>query len=138
MKNWILSALVLLLSLLAGCHDSDGGPLLLTQDRDGDTIEPVVGEEFSIRLPGNPTTGYEWAVAQADPILLTLVETSHVPDSSAIGAGGLTTFRFRANLAGTTPLVLAYRRSWERTSADATFSLSVAIHDGQGRLPADE
>ena len=141
MKSWLVTTLALFGSaFVLGCDDSSAGSgtAVVTQAQNGGSITVAAGETVTVQLAGNPTTGYEWAVAQADPIRLSLVEVSHVPDSSAIGSGGLTTFRFRANLAGSSPLVLAYRRSWERTSADATFSLSVAIHDGQGRLPDAE
>ena len=142
MKNWMLVGIPLLGSLLTGCGDSaadvGASSVTATQAQNGATLPLAKGATFAVELPGNPTTGYEWTVSQADPAHLRLAASAYAPESSATGAGGTYSFRFEALQPGSTALALAYRRSWERTSADATFSLSVAIHDGQGRLPADE
>ena len=55
-----------------------------------------VGDLLEFRLPGNPTTGYVWAVT-AIPEQLRLQEAPvHLSDTQRIGAGGITSYRFTA------------------------------------------
>ena len=129
MKCWTLIALVFAACLLTSCNSSSGDDIVLTQDRNGETIEIANRATFAVELVGNPTTGYEWTVSQADPAFLRLVESTYAPDSSAIGSGGLYTFRFETLQPGTTPLTLLYRRSWETTPSDQTFSLTLRIQE---------
>ena len=129
MKCWTRIALLLATCLLTSCNGSSGDDIVLTQDRNGETIEIANRSTFAIQLAGNPTTGYEWTVSQADPAFLRLVESTYAPDSSAIGSGGLYTFRFETLQPGTTPLTLLYRRSWETTPSDQTFSLTLRIQE---------
>ena len=129
MKCWTLIGLLLTACNLIGCNSSSGENIVLTQDRNGETIEMGKGVPFTIQLVGNPTTGYEWTVTQADPAFLRLTESTYAPDSSAIGSGGLYTFRFETLQPGTTPLTLLYHRSWETTPSDQPFALTLHIQE---------
>ena len=126
MKHGWLIGFILSFALAAGCDSSSADTLLVTQKQNGETVTLPVGDTLAIELAGNPTTGYEWVVAQADAHLLEAAETEYQPDSDALGAGGRYTFRFRALASGSTPVVLAYRRSWEPDPIE-TFSLTVTI-----------
>lgn len=133
MKSWMLAALAGAgFALALGCDDSSAGASspVVTQSQNGETVALAKGEILTVELAGNPTTGYEWTVAQIDATFLRLADSSYAADSSAVGSGGTYTFRFEALQAGTTPLGLVYRRSWETTDADQAFSLAVNIHDG--------
>ena len=128
MKRWMLAGMFLFASLLVGCGDSTAdSSLTVTQAQNGGTTALAKGEMLTVELAGNPTTGYEWTVTQMDAAFLRLEESIYAPDSSAIGSGGTYTFRFEALKAGSTALGLAYRRSWETTASDQTFSLTVNI-----------
>lgn len=132
MKSWLPPALACIaFALVLGCDDSsaDAPSAAITQSQNGETIALAKGESLAIQLPGNPTTGYEWTVAQLDPAFLRLADSSYAPDSSALGSGGTYTFRFETLQPGATSLALAYRRSWETTPADQSFSLGVNIQD---------
>ena len=73
------------------------------------------GEELTIRLPGNPTTGYVWGVLENDSALLKQKgEPVFVADADRTGAGGRTTLLFVPCGIGATRLKLAYRRPWEK------------------------
>ena len=135
MKRWMFSGMILFLSLLVGCDDGSADALVVTQAQDGETVELVKGKTLTVELAGNPTTGYEWTLARIDAAFLRLADSSYAPDSSAIGSGGLYAFRFEALHAGATTLGLVYRRSWEPTDADPTFTLTVNIQDAAS--PAD-
>ena len=79
-----------------------------------ETIGVVMGDNFSISLEANPTTGYEWEV-EFDSDYLELVNKEYIPDSdeSLVGAGGHQTFNFLALKSGNTSIKLSYLRSWE-------------------------
>ena len=128
MKQWMPVGMSLFISFVVGCGGSSADSVTATLAQNGQTIALAPGETLIVELPGNPTTGYEWTVAQNDASLLQPQEPSYEPDSSAIGAGGLYTFRFRALKKGAALLRLTYRRSWEPDAIE-TFSLTADIQD---------
>lgn len=130
MKPWIYSGLILSLSLVVGCDDSSADARVATQAQNGETIALAQGETLVVKLAGNPTTGYQWTVAQIDADYLQDLGSTYAADSSAIGSGGTYAFRFEARKPGTTDLVLAYRRAWETSADDETYSLAVTIQGG--------
>jgi inhibitor of cysteine peptidase len=80
-------------------------------------IETVVGQEFTISLPSNPTTGYSWALAGSLPDGLLLVGSQYKPsqpDPNVVGSGGVEEWTFKATKAGTATLTFEYRRPWEK------------------------
>ncbi|MGC9443505.1 MAG: protease inhibitor I42 family protein [Candidatus Methanospirareceae archaeon] len=99
----------------------------LTEADNGETIKVGVGQEFDVTLEANPTTGYTWAVAEpADvQIIRQKGEIEFVPESDALGAGGVQIIRFEAVGAGQTTLKLIYHRPWERVEPLRTFSVTV-------------
>lgn len=134
MKRWMLvGAVCAILAGTFGCGDSPADPdeaFVVGQDRNGQTVALAVGTPLAVELAGNPTTGYEWTVAQVDSAHLRLAGSTYAADSSAVGSGGTYVFRFETLRAGRTVLGLVYRRSWETTAADQTFTLTVDIRDG--------
>jgi len=105
---------ILVLSLLAGC----GGAKTYTDA--GKTITASVGEEFTIALDSNPTTGYSWEETH-DTSMLSLVEDKYAPDEKAkglVGAGGTQYYRFKALKKGDTEVTLVYKRTWEEESIE--------------------
>ncbi len=76
------------------------------------TVDARVGEEFSITLPANPTTGYSWQI-DVPTDLLELVDREYVRSSDRIGAGGRESIRLRPRAIGDAVLVCRYRRPWE-------------------------
>jgi inhibitor of cysteine peptidase len=82
----------------------------LTEEDNGSTITLAPGEQIRLVLQGNPTTGYEWSVAELDPTVLRQIgEGEWRPDSIAVGSGGPYTFRFEAVAEGQSILHLIYR-----------------------------
>ncbi len=77
-----------------------------------------VGQVLVVTLPSNPSTGYSWTISTApDGAVLTqngeLTYAATNPDVVMPGSGGTETVRFTATTAGTTMIVLDYRRPWE-------------------------
>lgn len=130
MKQWMLAGLSFFFSLLVGCGDSGAddavGSLTATHAQNGQTVSIAKGETLTVKLAGNPTTGYQWTVAQNDADFLQPQDPIYEPDSSAIGSGGTYFFRFTALKPGTASLRMTYRRSWEPAPIE-TFTLAVDI-----------
>jgi len=95
-------------------------------------ISARVNQPFSISLPANPTTGYQW-FAYYDHALLRLESsefeigtaaaagTANATVASAtprVGAGGTSVFVFTPVQPGKTTIRFVYKRSWENIVAD--------------------
>lgn len=75
----------------------------------------VLGEDFLITMPSNPSTGYTWT-ADFDENYLMLRTKDFVADktnSQTVGAGGTEIFTFVSIKAGETKIIMGYGRSWE-------------------------
>ena len=106
-------------------------PLIHPVDRYGVDDEKEVKQElisarlnqsFSISLPANPTTGYQWFVYY-DHALLRLESSEFEIGTVAaatprVGAGGTSVFVFTPLQPGKTTIRFVYKRSWENIVAD--------------------
>lgn len=86
--------------------------LTLTEADNGRQVPAHVGDEISLHLAENATTGYRWAVESHDTALTSIEARANYPNN-AIGAGGEAIFRFRVTAAGAGKLALIYWRHWE-------------------------
>ncbi|MBP7052695.1 MAG: protease inhibitor I42 family protein [Phycisphaerae bacterium] len=83
---------------------------------DTEKIDVIVGEEFTVALASNPSTGYNWSLAASLPSWLVQVDKTYVADNPGmIGGGGTEYWTFRATGAGSTTLTFQYERPWEGT-----------------------
>jgi inhibitor of cysteine peptidase len=82
-------------------------------------IEVEKGGEFAIVLESNPTTGYQWKLAEElDTEIVVLVKTEYeAPDTELMGAAGEEKWTFKAENIGDTTITLAYVRPWEEEEA---------------------
>ena len=97
------------------------------------------GEIFSIRLPGNPTTGYSWAlvetpsnkeVKEGSSSCLTLRGATHVTDAhpdGLVGVGGHDYLAFEAGGPCKLNVPLHYVRPWEKNTSGDTKSFHVTV-----------
>ena len=99
-----------ILTLLAACTPN----VSVFTDPDT-TIIVNKGDRFSIELPSNVTTGYNWEfVTPIDTEFLTVVNTDYInPDTTLEGAGGTQVWVFEAIQPGATTILLEYKRPWE-------------------------
>jgi predicted secreted protein len=83
-------------------------------------IRARVNEPFTISLPANPSTGYEWKV-DYDYVLLKQ-ESAQFERTSAetkrVGTGGTCVFVFLPVKPGKSIIYFVYKRSWENIVAD--------------------
>jgi len=83
-------------------------------------IRAKVNEPFTISLPANPTTGYEWK-ADYDYVLLKLESAQFegaTSETKRVGAGGTSSFVFLPLKPGKSTIYFVYKRSWENIAAD--------------------
>lgn len=99
----------------------------------GSQIKLAPGQDLTITLESNPSTGYRWEVVQIDESILQQVgEAQYAPSDPnqppLPGQGGRETLRFKAVGTGRTTLQLAYRRAWEKdVEPQKTYTLHVLV-----------
>jgi inhibitor of cysteine peptidase len=93
------------------------------------SISAAVGEQFTIKLEGNATTGFQWPSA-FDAAYLKQVKSEYVVDKSKtgmVGVGGNQYFTFQALKAGSTEVKCTYERSFDKgkDAKYATFKVTI-------------
>ena len=83
------------------------------------SIEIATGQEFTIELDANATTGYQWQLAEPlDKKIIELLSAEYrASETSIIGAGGKEIWKFRAVARGNTIISMKYIRAWEKDIA---------------------
>jgi inhibitor of cysteine peptidase len=102
----ITSLCLLLLLLLSACNGTERVPTDPSQP-----IEVEEGDEFTIVIDSNPTTGYEWRLVEDTPngAVAEFVNQEYDPDEpGATGSGGVDIWTFRGVAAGETEIMLGY------------------------------
>jgi len=112
-------------------HSSSNASIVtITQADDGKSIEVNAGQRLQVKLPSNPSTGFDWTLS-GDPAPLKLRKTFHVKNSKSStmpGSPRTTVFELSMGASGVTNLTFVYRRSWEYNVAPAkTFSVRVNV-----------
>ncbi len=131
-RKFFILALALLMVTLTACSSQAANaadPVAISASDAGKTIELKKGATLVVSLEGNPTTGYNWQVADPAPAILKQVGDVEVtPVSDAMGAPGTIVLKFSAVQAGQSTLKLAYHRSWEKGVApEKTFEVTVVV-----------
>ncbi|CAD2219770.1 inhibitor of cysteine peptidase [Angomonas deanei] len=102
---------------------------VITVADQGKTVSVQSGGSVTIKLPGNPTTGYTWAVQSPNE---ELYATTKSYDSTAppgmVGGGGEFTFTVTPKKSGTIPLVFLYLREFEGPKdTDKKFDVTLKV-----------
>jgi predicted secreted protein len=106
--------------------------ITLTAADSGKTVKATVGQTIVVKLKGNPTTGYSWAVTNAGGPALAAVGKidfkSGAKPGGMVGVGGMFVATFKAVRTGTATIELQYRRPWEKGKAPAeTFKADIVV-----------
>jgi inhibitor of cysteine peptidase len=125
----ILFILTLAVSMatITGCKPKN---VQLTEADNNKEVTLEVGNQLTITLPGNPSTGYNWEVKTIDAAIVEQAgEPQFVSDNTElVGAGGQLTLTFEALKAGSTNIELVYHRAWETDVAPLqTFTIQVTV-----------
>jgi inhibitor of cysteine peptidase len=78
-------------------------------------IEANIGQTFTIIIASNPTTGYQWKLAQSlDEKIIKFVGSRYIAAKKRlIGSGGKEEWVFKAVGKGVATIILEYNRPWE-------------------------
>ncbi|MGB9167413.1 MAG: protease inhibitor I42 family protein [Nitrososphaeraceae archaeon] len=79
-------------------------------------IKVKVGDDFTIGLEGNPTTGYIWEISSSTDYLhlMKVIDTYWKVDRSIVGAAAIQNFVFKSLSVGSLALTFRYARPWEK------------------------
>jgi inhibitor of cysteine peptidase len=108
--------LALSLGLLAGCAQTPSSVTLEQKQQRQCPLSLHVGQQFILRLPSNPTTGFRWLLRDSAPQVLQSLGPevfSNPEDAGLVGSAGVSTWRFQVVNAGEGQLALTYERPWE-------------------------
>lgn len=104
--GWILMVCLLATGLLSACT---GGTVVSGEDMSGSDVSVTKGQELSVQLYGNASTGYSWVVQELDTsVLQQSGDPDYKADSNLVGSGGTYTYKFKALETGKTTLKMAY------------------------------
>jgi len=152
-RRWLATLAVAMLAVVgAGCTNGDsaapedaaqdtapsgtspvatvkGDPLVFT-----DSANPVVvsvGQDFIIRLPANPTTGYQWIITiPPEPSMVNLVNVDGMyqpPEQPLPGAGGFQLFELGAVGSGTTQAQFTYARPFDPSDNPTVETFTIEV-----------
>ena len=87
-------------------------------------VDPAINN-FTVSLPANPTTGYEWQLKSYDQSFQLLAGSKYVaPKSKLMGAGGTMVFTFvqrkNSQWPTQTTMQFIYAQPWEPNQGTAT------------------
>lgn len=92
-------------------------------------ISASLGEQFTITLASNHTTGYSWSAGMvADNSQVVVLNVSYkTSDSPKTGEGGEEVWYFKAVAPGTVKIKLYYARPWEndKPAQELTYTVNI-------------
>ncbi len=111
-RSLLLAALTVTIILFTGCGSTQ--TKLMAADN-GKTIKVRAGDQITIVLEGNPSTGYTWEAKNLDTSMFQQVGETEFKSNNPglIGASGTLTLTFKALKSGSAALTLVYHRPWE-------------------------
>ena len=100
---------------------------VVTEADNGTSISVKNGDNFTLQLWENPSTGYSWELNLSEG--LSILDDYHTPDShpeGSVGFGGTHTWIIEAAALGSQQVNGVYIRSWEEGS-EGNFTLAVEV-----------
>lgn len=136
MRSLVLAAALLTALLVAaGCTTPPPGnttatptttqPAAYDANDSGKSVPLEMGQNLSISLPENPTTGYAWNAIVTDGLLI--ADTAYTPDPQStgmVGVGGTRTWTVRA---GAQQFDAVYVRPFDPELSAGEFNLTVQV-----------
>lgn len=131
MKGAMLVAFLIGLMLAACDEEDDHTNGVVLRNDSGAYIVIGAGDEVTIILQANPSTGYQWEIDPAANGAEVVDQVGEAPFEAATdkpGSGGKQTFTFKASAEGSALLRLKYWRSFEPDTAPLrTFEVNVTV-----------
>ena len=128
-KLMLILLMAVMTAALLGCagEKAAGGKVY---GKENTSISVRAGEELTIKLDENPTTGYQWSYTVSDESIVALSSDEYVTDSTAEdveGAGGQRVLTFKAKSKGSAVIDMVYERSWEPSENDDRISFQIEV-----------
>jgi inhibitor of cysteine peptidase len=105
---------------------------VVTENDSGKTISLKNGENFTLKLKENPTTGYSWQLNLSKS--LSILSDEYTQDKfpgekeAPEGRGGIHSWVIQATAPGSQQVNGVYRRAWENTTGtEENFALNVEV-----------
>lgn len=101
--------------LLLFCLTFSASATAIYQKKDsGKKLNVIMGNSFKIKLPSNPTTGFDWHFEGLDAKSFMVVSSGfNPPNTKLVGAGGVDWWEIKALKPGQHKIRLLYYRVWE-------------------------
>jgi inhibitor of cysteine peptidase len=115
----------MLLLFITACNGGERTPTDPAQP-----IEVEAGEEFTIVIDSNPTTGYTWRLVEDTPdeAVAEFANKEYEPDEPIVtGSGGVDVWTFRAVAAGETEIKLGHFPPDSTAEAQSINTYSVIV-----------
>jgi inhibitor of cysteine peptidase len=102
---------------------------VVTEADNGTSIRPKKGENFTLQLRENPTTGYSWQLNLSDGLSILSDEyTQDEAPKEMTGVPGTHSWIIKAVDQGSQQVNGIYKRSWENTTGtEDNFTLAVEV-----------
>jgi inhibitor of cysteine peptidase len=118
-------------TLTPGIGTTENGQVV-TENDSGKTISLKNGENFTLNLKENPTTGYSWQLnlSKGLNILSDEYTQDKFPGEKEVppGRGGTHSWQIQATAPGSQQVNGIYKRSWENTTGtEENFTLNVEV-----------
>lgn len=123
MRDVYITAFIITILFLASLTSASAA------DPANNVINVNLGQTFTISLPSNPSTGFQWH-AIYDTTYLELVNQNFESDNPGVpGAGGNQTFTFKAIKSGQTNITFNYQRGNSAPENTTTFDIKIAANN---------
>ena len=121
--------LAVLVMLLAACQAEI---IHLAETDNGKEIKAHAGQEISVSLPGNITTGYNWqfmAEGNSDGVYKEIENQYRADDvqQGMVGSGGVSIYRMKLLKPGKVKLTARYYRPWQKFNPETDKSIEIFI-----------
>lgn len=93
------------------------------------------GDEWTISLKSNSTTGYQWSYELSDPSHVSVLEEKNVNDSELLGANGTYELTIKVLKEGVSTIEMSYGRAFEKVPAE---TLSIVIYKNGDKVFIEE
>lgn len=88
------------------------------------------GENFTVKLEENASTGYQWTIEKDDKVQLLKTKIDQALNESTeeyVGAPRMVTWTFKCDTPGEYTIKYTYERSFEKNSTDKTIEYKIAV-----------
>lgn len=98
------------------------------EDANGKEAQLRSGQEFTVTLVENPTTGYRWTVVEPLPLSVRIIGDRFVTGADKPGAPGVRRWQFTTqDQTGQGILRFRLARSWQSTDEGRAFEITLRV-----------